>query len=576
MCQVQIPPNQITFSAILPAQHWHCALDLCMASLQSDIVMDRVTFEAVIRSCGQHWPRSHALLMSMRVQIVSANRMTYNSILNSLKGHWELALRILEAMPSLEVQPDTVSYSLGATEWRWANALIQAMPSRSLRVDALGLRQAAMSGPWRPALELLQSLPEDSQVALSASYASVLLWQQALAVSESQVLGFNLLLKSMDGAQWQSASHILLQMASSQVQANMVTYNTFLSTLSWQQALVWLQRLSIDQTINFDLVTFGTIIRSCADGQQWRWALHFLHCIGTARLQCSLVLCNAALSACAWHRSLWLLKDLWNQQLVPDVVSINTVLNSFSSDSSAATGLRPWQLAVQLIGTAFLGLRLDDTSLTMSSMALSRATQWCRSLQSLDLGSARLRHVAMGACEGLGRWRHALRLLPQDSTEVSFNTGISACEKGGAWQSSLQLLQMMSAVRLVPDVIGFSSAISASEKRHQWRVAVRLLEVMLVAEVLPNIISYNSALRAVQSAHWPIALILFESMVRNRMHNLIGSNSALLACEQGSCYRLATVLLNTDLPRLCFQMMAARSECPAKQTALVRSETGEF
>jgi len=41
-----------------------------------------------------------------------------------------------------------------------------------------------------------------------------------------------------------------------------------LSTLSWQQALVWLQRLSIDQTINFDLVTFGTIIRSCADGQQ--------------------------------------------------------------------------------------------------------------------------------------------------------------------------------------------------------------------------------------------------------------------------------------------------------------------
>ena len=27
---------------------------------------------------------------------------------------------------------------------------------------------------------------EDSQVALSASYASVLLWQQALAVSESQ------------------------------------------------------------------------------------------------------------------------------------------------------------------------------------------------------------------------------------------------------------------------------------------------------------------------------------------------------------------------------------------------------
>lgn len=31
-----------------------------------------------------------------------------------------------QAMPSLEVQPDTVSYSLGATEWRWANALIQA------------------------------------------------------------------------------------------------------------------------------------------------------------------------------------------------------------------------------------------------------------------------------------------------------------------------------------------------------------------------------------------------------------------------------------------------------------------
>ena len=32
----------------------------------------------------------------------------------------------------------------------------------------------------------------------------------------------------MDGAQWHTASHILLQMASSQVQANMVTYNTWL------------------------------------------------------------------------------------------------------------------------------------------------------------------------------------------------------------------------------------------------------------------------------------------------------------------------------------------------------------
>ena len=47
-------------------------------------------------------------------------------------------------------------------------------------------------------------------------------------------------------------------------------------------------------------------------------------------------------------------------------------------------------------------------------------------------------------------------------------------------------------------------------------IRVVKLQVMLVAEVLPNIISYNSALRAVQSAHWPIALILFESMVRNR------------------------------------------------------------
>ena len=47
-------------------------------------------------------------------------------------------------------------------------------------------------------------------------------------------------------------------------------------------------------------------------------------------------------------------------------------------------------------------------------------------------------------------------------------------------------------------------------------IRVVKLQVMLVAEVLPNIISYNSALRAVQSAHWSIALILFESMVRNR------------------------------------------------------------
>ena len=87
--------------------------------------------------------------------------------------------------------------------------------------------------------------------------------------------------------------------------------------------------------------------------------------------------------------------------------------------------------------------RVDDTSFTMCSLALSRATQWCSSLTLSDV------HTAMGAYETLGRWQQALQHFPKENaTEVSFNLGISACEKGGAWQSSLQLLKAMTPVRL--------------------------------------------------------------------------------------------------------------------------------
>ena len=62
-CQVQINPNQITLSAILPAQHWHCALDLVAKLWTADIAMDRVTFEAAIRWGNPHLYHHHMMIL---------------------------------------------------------------------------------------------------------------------------------------------------------------------------------------------------------------------------------------------------------------------------------------------------------------------------------------------------------------------------------------------------------------------------------------------------------------------------------------------------------------------------------
>ncbi|CAK9083861.1 Pentatricopeptide repeat-containing protein At3g04760 [Durusdinium trenchii] len=494
----------------------------------------------------------------MKLQTVTPSHVTYNSILNVTKGQWQLVLQLLQAMPAMRCSPDTISYSL-CDDWQWAALLLNAMPARTLRIDSMALRRATAPG-WRAASHLLEMgralfQEESLHTACLATYASALLWQRALISfdAKSKALDLNFLIKSM--VRWEDASQALLAMVTRGVQANVVSHNTVLHATSWQLSLVWLKYLSYQ--VSPDLVTYSTVINTCAEAQQQTCALYFLRRISRTSLRRNLVACNAAMNACkGWHWSLQLLQMMFVARIVIDVVSINTAL------SSVNTWHGPWHLASHLLSCLpRQGLRADALTSTASAISCGRAALWRCALCTLALGcgdgDTRRQNAVLSACEALGLWWLALQLLPKEITEVSFNTTISACEKGGSWQASLDILHMMPYTLQRPDVISWSSGISAAEKRHRWQVATHLLEAMELVEILPNTISFNSALRATQSsALWHIAVNLFHKVLQCHRTNLISSNAALLACEYGlvwECGNVFEVPVPQHFPRNRFE-----------------------
>ncbi|CAE8639941.1 unnamed protein product [Polarella glacialis] len=163
--------------------------------------------------------------------------------------------------------------------------------------------------------------------------------------------------------------------------------------------------------------------------------------------------------------------------------------------------------------------------------------------------------AAISACEKVGRWQLALKLLdtmPQISivpNAVSFNAAISACEKGGQWEMALSLLRQMPHVKISPNTITYSAAISACEKGGQWQLAFSLLNLMPEMTISQNAVSYNAAISACEKGgQWQLALSLLSNMLGIGL-SLDGTTSgaALSACEQVSAWQPALALLDNML-----------------------------
>ena len=64
-------------------------------------------------------------------------------------------------------------------------------------------------------------------------------------------------------------------------------------------------------------LSFSGVLQS----RQWTWALHLLQCASECQLRLNVVVYNAAMACCPWHHSIQLLESMWQEGVVPDVVS---------------------------------------------------------------------------------------------------------------------------------------------------------------------------------------------------------------------------------------------------------------
>ena len=134
--------------------------------------------------------------------------------------------------------------------------------------------------------------------------------------------------------------------------------------------------------------------------------------------------------------------------------------------------------------------------------------------------------AAIGACERMGQWQHAISLyldMLEKSVEdgsrgggvrpnvVILNNVLNACATGRQWKLALRLLVESRDVGVVPDAISYSSVITACGYAKQPVTAKRIFDSM--AESIRDTGAFNAMLTAYERAgEWQEALALFREM----------------------------------------------------------------
>ncbi|CAE8616282.1 unnamed protein product [Polarella glacialis] len=434
---------------------------------------------------------------------------------------WQEALKLLDDLPRLEVEPSTVTFNAAAGA-------------------------CSRSRQWSLALHLARVLQN------KGLEASVVTWNTCIAAVPQGT------------ESWVRALSLLRGARVCSVRTDTVSQNSAADALGKVQ--VWRASLSllVDELPRFglaaDSVTLGLTVRALGDGGLWQVALlRLLHrWPGQAAADlplASLIGFSAALSAlegaaavgsCGpWQPALGLLAAMRQRGLEPDTVALSAGISVCAS--SAAADSQPSGLVARSGRIWAWSLQLFDEIRRRSSHGGSGGTG--PGLDAVAYSSA------MSACVQGCEWELALVLFqelrsqgrdsPLRASVVSFSTAISACAQGQHWELALSLLAEMPSQKLAPNLVTYNSAMSACEKGLQWQRSLELLRFLQSNGPRPDIVSFGTAISACgQVQHWVHALALLEELRLCRLQaNLIVLSAAISACEKGQQWRPALQLL---------------------------------
>ncbi|CAK9007620.1 unnamed protein product [Durusdinium trenchii] len=428
----------------------------------------------------------------------------------------------------LHVQSDQISQNarLAAVQFagKWQHAL---ETSACATVDTCG--DVASLGAAHQLCAWSGSCCASGKNTIASACQKALAWLQACALIlgmessglQEDIVSFNTFISTLESESIWSLAVDGLQVAG--LRPSRVTFSTSISSCSkataWHQALERLQRPEAESEISY-----GAALSACERGCKWQPALQLLHRMPQREMMPQKVCHNAVLSAFAriglWQPASHLLDGMRGRRAAPDEVSSNAAISACEKRS----GL--WDVSLVLLG-GIAGLAAKCTSITFNAVisACETVLHWPRSfalLQHMASAPLTLQNVgcnaALGACQKALEWQRALGVLrfmrgvDASFSEITCNVSIKACENG-RWRPALMLLQCLLIAALQPSDVAYNALLASLQVAGLWQHGVEAFSDLESKDISPDITTYNSVIGLYEGvAHFRSGLPLQEAM----------------------------------------------------------------
>ncbi|CAK9022115.1 unnamed protein product [Durusdinium trenchii] len=370
-------------------------------------------------------------------------------------------------------------------------------------------------------------------------------WEQSLLRPQPSVRDYGLALRSLaQGRSWRSTVELLQAVEVRRVEANLVIFNTALTAQHWPHALHML-KVSPVSPQSFDAATCGALLHRRCD---WHRAFFVVAWALQAQIQLNLLIFNSLLarSGPAWPLAAACLDG--SLGLVPNLTSFNTYINeagaslsawwhagqslksmvtaqverdniSYNSGIKACQDGKVWRSALHVFHQMPAeGVFTSARSFGSSIAAAAIATHWPSALSLHSSGGLTLSSPICGnaVLSGMADWTLTVSFWQQmrhrevEHSVVTYGTVLAQL----AWRTGALLLQeLLSQVRLDPNVISYNCVMNACAEEGLWVWALHLLQEMCAMELCPSLVSRNVVLSALaKAAEWPKALRWWEEM----------------------------------------------------------------
>ena len=226
------------------------------------------------------------------------------------------------------------------------------------------------------------------------------------------------------------------------------------SAPDWQSGLSALRRLRAD-SLQQNVLNFGTAVNACRRGTQWTLAITTLKKIVKFHLRTSVIAYNSVITSCAnkhWLMGLALLSDLCMQDLQKSMQSSGAAISLCDVEGQ-------WQDSMQLLHT------FARLSMQRGIIPLNSAMSTCGSQEMWQLAG----HLLQSA-----------RAFSLEASCISHNTAMSACSEAGHWHLSYSLLGGMQQQLVERTVVSYGALLDAKlevQSMSWWLRALAHLEV---------------------------------------------------------------------------------------------------